>query len=762
MTHTRTSFLAQSINMVLFASALGASTHLVAAEEEQERKGIEVINITAQKRVENLQEVPMSMTAFSAEAIEKNQLTDIGDIAAVTPNFSFSTTGSGRPEFTIRGIGTSGVVRAGLDNAVNTFVDDVYISRSSSSIFELFDLESISVLRGPQGTLFGKNVVGGAISINTKKPTEDLEMKIKGGVGSEGLRTVQAYINGGLTDELAGKLTVSTNQRDGLGYDTASGQELADRDSKSVRGQLYFDNGDFTTLFTADYSRDKNNGQIISERGLGSLAATDNDRFTSSHGIPQSVDSKIYGFSLKAETEIDSGLITSVSAIRKNSLATVESFTAEQLNVDNGNRTGTQKIPGLADIFDNSESSTQITQEFRFTSNTDTDLAWVSGVFFIKEEINRIECEEVYVNGTQPVFIGGGAAGKSRPCWDNTNDTTGLAFFWDGSYDLTDSVKIRVGARYTQEEKENYIEATYNETLLDQYVPGAENLPDAQLTFPLSEAYTAKANKSFSGFTPRFVIEWTPSDDLLTYFNVSKGFKSGGFDGKVNSNNLTAEGIGKAERPFDEETAINYELGLKSQWFDDRLRVNTALFQSNFDDMQRLIIVPAGGLAVVNAASATSKGLELDGVALLTDDWELNFGYGFLRATFDEFVINANDDRSGQVLPNAPKHKFNLGSTYTHTLENDGTVTFYASYGFTASQHFNRAPIANLETQGAYNVYNANISYTTPDENWKFTLWGKNITDTEYSNKLGQFIESTKENPADPATYGISVTYNYF
>lgn len=762
MIHTKTSLLAQSVKAVLLTSIVGVSIQSIAAEENPEVKGIEVINITAQKRVENLQEVPMSMTVLSAASIEKNQLSDISDIASVTPNFSFSTTGSGRPEFTIRGIGTSGVVRAGLDNAVITFVDDVYISRSSASTFELFDLDSISVLRGPQGTLFGKNVVGGAVSINTKKPTEDLEMKVKAGVGSEGLRTIQAYINGGLTDELAGKLTVSSNQRDGLGYDTVSGQELADRDSKSVRGQLLFDNGDFTTLFTADYARDKNNGQIISERGFGSVAPTDSDRFTSSHGIPQSVDSKIYGFSLKAETEISSGLLTSISAIRKNSLATVESFTTEQFGIDNGNRTATQKIPSLADIFDNSEDSTQITQEFRFTSNTDSDLAWVTGVFFIKEEINRIECEEVYTDGSQPGFINGGEAGKGRPCWDNTNDTTGLAFFWDGSYDLTDSVKLRFGARYTQEEKENAIDATNNETQFEQYIVGGTELPNIAPSWPLGAPYTANANKTFSGFTPRFVVEWTPAEDLLTYFNVSKGFKSGGFDGKVDNNGLTDEGIGKAERPFNEETAINYELGVKSEWLDNRLRLNVAAFNSDFTDMQRLILIPEGGLAVVNAASATSKGFELDGVALLNDDWELNFGYGFLRSTFDKFVINANDDRSGQVLPNAPKHKFNLGSTYTHTLENNGTVTFYTSYSFTASQHFNRATPASFETQGAYNVYNANISYTTPDEDWKFTLWGKNISDTEYNNKLGLFIENTKESPADPATYGVSVTYNYF
>jgi len=758
MKHTKKSLLVWSIQTALFASTLSASTHLIAAEVEEEKVvGMEVINITAQKRVENLQEVPMSMSIFSEAAIEKNQLTDIGDIAGLTPNFSYSTSGSGRPEFTVRGIGTSGVVRAGLDNSVITFVDDVYISRSSASTFELFDLESISVLRGPQGTLFGKNVVGGAVNINTKKPTEDFEMKAKATVGSEGLIALQGYVNGSLTDDLAGKLTVSTNQRDGLGYDTVSGQELADRDSKSIRGQLNYDNSDYSLLFSADYTQDKNNGQINNERGGFGITPTDNDRYTSSHGIPQSVDSEIYGFSLKAEKEIDIGLLTSITAYRKGTLDTVEAFSTEVLGVN-----GTS----LVDIFDNSETADQITQEFRFTSNTDTDLAWVSGIFLIKEEINRIECEEVYTNGTQPGFINGGAAGKGRPCWDNTNETTGYAVFWDGSYDVTDSVKIRLGARYTQEKKENFIDATNNSVQFGDFVPGSESLPNLAPSWPLAAAYTASAEETFSGFTPRFVVEWKAAEDLLTYFNISKGFKSGGFDGKVDDNREVEPGIGKAERPFDEETAINYELGLKSEWLDNSLRLNVAAFTSQFDDMQRLILLTEGGLAVVNAASATVEGFEVDGVALLTEDWQVNFGYGYLSATFDDFVIPSAfgepDVLSGQDLPNSPKHKFNLGSTYTHDLPNDGTLTFYASYSFTDRQHFNRADPAEDEWQGSYNVYNANISYTTPDESLKFTLWGKNITDEEYNLKLGHFIQNARQVAADPATFGLSVTYNYY
>lgn len=749
--------LALSIQTAIVASSIGVSTHLVAEENAVDIKGIEVINITAQKRVENLQEVPMSMTAFSEAAIEKNQLTNIGDISALTPNFSFSTSGSGRPEFTVRGIGTSGVVRAGLDNSVITFVDDVYISRSSASTFELFDLESISVLRGPQGTLFGKNVVGGAVSINTKKPTEDQEMKAKATIGSEGLIALQGYVNGALSDDLAGKLTISTNQRDGLGYDTVSGQELADRNSKSIRGQLLYDNSDYSLLFSTDYTQDKNNGQINSERGGFGVSPTDNNPYTSSHGIPQSVDSEIYGISLKAEKEIDSGLFTSISAYRKSELNTVESFSTEVLGV-NGS--------ALTDIFDNSESADQITQEFRFTSNTDNDLAWVSGIFLIKEEINRIECEEIYTNGNQAVFINGGAPGKGRPCWDNTNETLGYALFWDGSYDISSDIKIRLGARYTKEKKKNFIDATNNTVRFGDFVPNSDSLPDLSLSWPLAATYTASAEKTFSGFTPRFVVEWKANENSLAYFNVSKGFKSGGFDGKVDDNSDVEPGVGKAERPFDEETAINYEIGLKSEWLDNSLRLNVAGFTSEFDDMQRLILLTEGGLAVVNAASATVEGFEIDGAALVTDDWQLNFGYGYLEAKFDEFVIpsafGSPDVRSGQDLPNAPKHKFNLGSTYTHYLPNDGTLTFYTSYSFSARQHFNRAAPSENEWQGSYNVYNASISYTTPGDSLKFTLWGKNISDEEYNNKLGHFIQNARQVAADPATFGLSVTYNYY
>ena len=704
---------------------------------------LEEIIVTAQKRAEDLQEVPLSIAAFSEQMIENKRIANIGDIAGSTPNFNYSVFGGGRPEFTIRGIGTTGVVRAGLDNAVITFVDEVYVSRSSASTFELFDLEQVSVLRGPQGTLFGKNVVGGAVSITTKKPSlEGFEGKVKVGGGNYGLRDLKAYVNGPFSDALAGKLTVSSVTRDGFGHDTITGQELDDMDSQSVRGQLLFDPGeDLTILFTAETSEDSNNGGILSEGWDSAITPTDDDIYTSSHGVPQKVEIDQDAYALTVNLDTSFGTLTSITAYRDVEMGMVESFTAEALGASGA---------FIADVFLQGESDQQLTQEIRLASDSDGAFNWVAGAYFINEEIERLECEFVTTTASAFGFLNGftGQGGEGLSCWAMQNETDGWAVFWDGSYALSDTLAVRAGFRYTDEDKDNRTVATAVETfVLDSGVDTGNP------RWPLGAEYDVSASDSFSGFTPRVVLEWQAQEDMLVYASVSKGFKSGGFDGKLAN-------AAQAATPFKEEKATSYEIGLKSQWLDNSLQFNAAYFDSDFEDMQRLILIPTGGLAVVNAAEADVKGFEADLVWLPTDSLEITAAYGYLDAVYGEFVWPNGTDLSNQTLPNAPKNKYSLGISYNVDLSGGGSLRFYGDYNYTAAHHFNREDKFQEHT-GSYDVLSANLTYTSSDEQWAVTLWGKNLADEEYYVKRGEFFGQSTDKPAAPRTYGATVSYSF-
>ena len=719
--------------------AAGVAMNAGAAELEE-------IVVTAQKRAEDLQKVPLSIVAFSEQAIENKRISNIGDIAGATPNFNYSNFGGGRPEFTIRGIGTTGVVRAGLDNAVITFVDEVYVSRASASTFELFDLEQISVLRGPQGTLFGKNVVGGAVSITTKKPSLDgTEGKVKVTAGNLGLRDFKGYVNGSLSDSVAAKLTVSSVDRDGFGHDTITGQELEDQNSKSARAQVLVKaNEDLELLFTAEMSDESNNGGVLSEAWWDTaLTPTDHDPYTSSHGINQFVDVEQENFSLKAEWETSLGTLTSITAHRDTEMAMRESFTAETIGASGS---------FIGDAFTQGETDKQFTQEIRLASNNDGNYNWVTGLYYINEEIERYECEDVTTAEVGFVwwgFINGGQGGYGSACWDMQNETDGWAVFWDGSYQLSDTFAMRAGFRYTEEDKDN-------RTIATSVVPFTleDGTVTDQVRWPLGEEYDVSSSDTFSGFTPRLVFEWTVAEDAMLYLSGSKGFKSGGFDGKLPTAAQTTV-------PFKEEKATSYELGLKSQWLDNSLQFNAALFHSDFEDMQRLVFDPiiAGGLIVLNAGEATIKGFEADLTWLATDNLELNVAYGYLDAVFDQFVAGV-ENRSGQKLPNAPENKYNLSATYQVPLDGGASLQFYADYNFTDDHHLD-IEVVPQNNQDSYSLVNANISYTTADEKWNATLWGKNLTDEVYYLRRGEFFGHSPDKPAAPRTYGLSVSYSF-
>ena len=706
---------------------------------------LEEVVVTAQKRSENLQDVPLSISALDAEALEAGRVEKLGELALSIPNLSYSTFSSSRSELTIRGIGNSGATRSGLENSVIVFVDEVYIARSTSYFFELFDLEQASVLRGPQGVLFGKNVVGGAVSLTTRSPgLEGTEAKFQAGFGSFNAIELKGVLSGPLASNVGGKVSLVRKTRDGYGMDLISGAESDDEDLMALRAQLRLANSEQRDLlFTADYSREDNGSQTRSVTQWDSFppSASSGRPRVSEHGQPIGYDARQWGLSARLGQTLGEGDLTVIAAYRDVDSATVDQW---------GGR-GLAARQGFDDLFGQEEDASQFSLEVRYAFEPAAEWRAVTGLYFIREDVDRLEYEEIVVNQE-------GVLNGSRGDWFGMSTTSGWAAFADASWEINPALTVRAGLRYTRDDKENRTIGI----LTDDDVPG---IP-FQIIF---ENYDVAAQATFDALTPRMVLEWRPfaGRDFMAYASWSEGFKSGGFDSKVSR-------ASEADRPIREETATNYELGVKSRWLDDSLQINAAGFLTDFRDLQRITLIfdqvsgQFDGLRVKNAARASISGAELEIAWAPDDSLLLNLAYGYLDARFDEFLAGTIQGfdirRDGNRIPHSPWHSFNLAASYVLDLGGNGSLDLSLGYGWKHHSWSNsdNAPgrfERDASLQKAYGVANASLRWMPAGERWTVTAWCKNLTDTLYADQRTSFAGASWAHYAPPRTYGISVQY---
>lgn len=706
---------------------------------------LEEVVVTAQKRSENLQDVPMSISALDAEALEAGRVGKIGDLALRIPNLSYSTFSSGRSELTVRGIGNSGATRSALENSVILFVDEVYIARSTSYFFELFDLEQASVLRGPQGVLFGKNVVGGAVSLTTRAPSlEATEAKMLAGYGSFSAIELKGLLSGPLSRTIGAKVSLLRKKRDGYGMDLISGAESDDEDLLALRAQLGMNHGENRDLlFSADYSREENGSQTRSVTrwdGFPPSASSGRSR-VSEHGLPIGYDARQWGVSARLKQVVSGGGLTVIAAYRDVISETVDQF---------GGR-GLAAGQGFDDLFGQEEDAQQFSLEVRYAFDPALNWSAVAGLYYIEEDVERLEYENIVVNQS-------GVLNGSRGDWLGMSGTAGWAAFADASWRINPALTLRAGLRHTRDDKENRTIGT----LTDDAVPG---IP-FQIIF---ENYDVAAEASFDALTPRVVLEWRPFAglDLMTYASWSEGFKSGGFDSKVSRGS-------EADRPIREETATNYELGFKSRWLNESLQVNATVFSTDFRDLQRVTLLfdqASGvfdGLRVKNAARASISGGELEIAWTPADRLLFNFAYGYLDARFDEFLAGTIQGfdirRDGNRIPHSPRHSMGLAASYVLELGGSSSLDMNIDYGWkhhsyassdTAPGRFER----QASFQKAYGVANASLAWTPPGGQWRIAAWGRNLADTLYADQRISFAGASWAHYGPPRTCGVSVQY---
>ncbi|GAB3306654.1 TonB-dependent receptor [Haliea atlantica] len=732
-------------SVVLATIGFGNSGALAQSQEPSPRALsalLEEVTVYAQKKssAEQIQDIPVAISAVSGAQIEAVGATDLTDISFRMPNVRLKGVGTvpGAAAFTIRGMGTISSIPS-VDPTVGLFVDGIYYGVSWGMLLELSDIESMEVLRGPQGTLFGRNVTGGAVLIHSKRPTEEFEGRIKVDVGNYGTYGFSGSVSGSLIeDKLLGKITVLHRENEGY-YDNLAADagidvesEIGELEANVIKPSLTFrpsDDWEFTLL--TEFGKQKFDSPALK---------ADQDRVNSvtgsllANGIGRLGKFEVANdFIGNGESEWTNAVLDSVWYVGEGTLKSITGYREIEQNFP-------LDVDGSpSHLFHTSEASgldqSQWSQEFVYSSPITQTIDLTSGLFYFSQEMEYSDQRLIPVSSFSDR--------QSRGIQDQTT----LGVFAQGDFHLNNNWIATVGARYSYETKDVKV-APF----------GSCNGNPA-----FSECdFILKDDASFSTLSPKVGIRWQPNDDLNIYASFTKGFRSGGFNLRPSS---AADGIG----PYDEESVEAFEIGLKGAFADGKVRANLAYFYNSYEDLQRSAaqITSSGDLqnTIDNAASATIQGLELDATFAVTDSFVIMAVAGYTDASYDEYNIDITGDgipdpqqAKKLELTNAPELTWSLSTVYDVPLD-FGNLTLRASYSHTDDFFINET---NLRSVDSFGIVNANASLALLGGDLEVNLYGKNLSDEEYfMNGVtpGSITGGGFLNP--PRTVGVSVSY-YF
>jgi iron complex outermembrane receptor protein len=688
--------------------------------------GIEDIIVTAQKREESLQKVPVTVTAIGGAALEARGLTSIVQLEGSVPGLQIQEFSGVLMPF-LRGVGNSGNA-LGNEASVAVYSDGVYFARLPSAMFELNNIERVEVLKGPQGTLFGRNSTGGVINVITKDPSHDT--MVKGSIGYGRFDAFQAnlYATTGLSDSAAIDLSVSGQTDDGFGRNITTGNRYGYEDSFLIRSKLLFEPSDSTKLsLTGFYSWARQSGQKAAFPGTatGTITAPPQAFFSEVFGYYNAISDidlrhtfKTWGLSLRAEQELPFARFTSISAYSK--VSEVDAFDG-----DYGPRPD-QAVPirGYVKLF---------TQEFQLTNLPDSPFDWIIGAYYYNNFTNYYSVQFI-----APSLFGPGIDAPAR------QKALSYAGFAQASYEIVPRLTLTGGIRYTSDKTAAF---------------GVLNLKTTPAT-PLSTL--PRSSTTINKVTFKAAADFQVTDQALLYASFSRGFKSG------NYNILTYN----STDPTKPEVIDAYEAGFKTDLFDRRLRFNGAAFWYDIGSPQ-VQLIRNSTVFYSNAGASRIKGAEIEGQAVLLPGFTTRFNAQYLDAKYRRYVdapasipdlVNGgaiglpNIDARGNRTPHASKWTFGLGGDYVIETA-QGSITITADY-YHNSGYFYEPD--NFLRQKAYDLLSGQIKYA-PTENLAFRIWGKNLTDTRYTISAATQAGpgGYPWTPAPPRTYGIAVDFKF-
>ena len=731
---------------------------------------LEEIVVTAQQRSESLQDVPVSVAAVTAEKMSNAGIVDLQGLSELVPNFSINETGISTT-VTIRGISSG--INPGFEQSVGIYNDGIFYGRDQLARIPMMDMERVEILRGPQGILFGKNSIAGAVSQVSAKPTDDFQGSVTALYEPDhGEQDVRVVLSGPLSESFSGRIAILDRSLDGYVFNTVSGQDEQNEEEQVIRASLRWDvSDDMTANLKVSRSTFDTVGRNMEV--YNSIGAP--DHISVLNGIPSTAvaspveaglnysadnnghfsDNEVSDVTLTVDWDMDGFSLTSVTGF-------VEYEFDENCDCD---------FSGAA-IFDaaRQEEYEQFSQEFRFTSDLGGDFDYIGGLFFQSTELNYKD----QISLPSPTLIGDVLAGLAPSLapfapgasTDRSFNQEGdlWAIFAQGTYTLTDEVRVTVGGRYTSETKD--ADRTQQHKAVAAF--GGQYQP-AVVADPISGAYNALwgifaiepyqtivGKLDDSSFTPVVTVEWDANEDTMAYFTWTKGFKSGGFDARSNGHPDAA--VNNAGNPisgnpitgsweFDREEATSIELGSKMTLADGAAELNIALYMTEYSDLQVSQFDGTLGFNVTNAGEATVQGLEADGRWAVSDNVTLTGSAAYLDFNYDKFpnsqcyfgqVSDSADfaglcDVSGERKEYTPELQANIGAAWMGEV-GEGLILSASADLVYMDDYIYASNLDPRTMQKATTQVSARIAISDSEGNWEVALLGRNLTDETVIN----------------------------
>ena len=735
---------------IMAAAGAAVTAPPALAQEAVGAGGLEEVIVTAQKRAESAQDVPIALTVFDSTALARANITRIEEIVMRTPNFTMMRVNVGEPQFYIRGVGSNSDSAAG-DPTVGIFQDEIYVGRVSGAAFDVFDMERVEVLRGPQGTLFGRNTSGGAVNFIPNRPKQDFYSSAYLSYGNYDAVDGQLVVNGGLSDSVAGRLSLSHRENSGFSENITTGADLDDQDNWSVRAQLLYTPSDSSRLLLGyDYVTDDTQGHArvpypvfdtgqvgagnnLALRALRAIWPAGSD-VRKAYSVPESFQERdINGLTARYENDASYGSWTVLGGWRHVELNWLEDLDGLK---PFGFPPVTPPFPQpygwvLKNRDETAEDAEQYSLEVRLTSPADARVFWVAGLYYFTETVDRTES---FLTRFSLLAAAGGDVTFVQDV-----DSSSYAAFGQVTYPITDRFSTSLGLRYTVDDKEARQIGRNNDPT--DPTPGIPLFP--------GQPYDVTADDSWDSVTGRFAVDYRTDSGQLLYASASKGFKSGIFP----SQNNVVQNVGVAT---PEEEVWSYEIGAKSEWFDRTLRVNLALFHMDYKDLQLFRLDPQLRL-VTFTEDTVNEGAELEIMAAPAEGLEFGINAAYLKAEVDGGL---ND---GGQLPRAPEYSLGAFAEYSWPVVGGG-LSVRGEFKWTDDYrteipYYNDAPNWRVTEIPGYALLDARATYQLEVRNLEFAVWGKNLTDEQYPLHVIPFLGNGFSIFAPPRTFGVSVAW---
>ena len=678
----------------------------VLAQDDSGREAATALNevtVTARKREETLQDVPVAVTAYTAEALDRLDVEDLGDLGAFTPNLTIYAARGSTSTVTayIRGIGQADPLW-GVDPGVGIYLDDVYIARPQGALLDVFDVERIEILRGPQGSLYGKNTIGGAIKYLSAPLEEDFYGRVSLTAGQRSQMDVKASLNAPFGNGWVGRFAVASLSRDGYGRNINRGEEVSDKEILAARATLgYVGSDDFYARITADWMDDQSGvrgAQMLAPNNNPLIPVADipplDSRYDVRNGMPNINDTSMNGASLTLGWNLgEAWTLKSVTAFR-------ESDTETNIDFD----TLPQTIADVKAFY----SDEQTSQEFQLNYDNAGDFRGVFGLYWFEGEAGGQVLNNFF--------------GLSFGDTQGVVDTDSIAVYGEGTYDFNPQWSLTLGARYTDEKKS-----------ADVFNIG---YTDATFTTPSGVvAADFEDSVSFENFSPKVSVDFQYDENTLYYFLASRGFKSGGFNIRAQATQFPLSRL-----PFDDEKVTSYEVGAKYAFLDNRAFLNLAYFHNDYKDIQLSIFTSFDSDGdgqndaffgdFTNAGAGTVTGVEAEYAMQFTENFSIQGYLAWLDAEYDEFISGGVDISDSQRFTNAPEFSGSITGVWTHALANGGNLTARMTYSY-QDEVYPTTDLSEAIRQPGYGLLSAGLIWQTPGA-WRFALEGINLADKEY------------------------------